>query len=835
MAQRCVVRGQRAVRARAQGEVAKTGQRRGAHILACRDARARKGEALPIDPVGRERGARGGGLTVVSAPTAQGQASGVDRQRPRHHLRDRVLLGGRQTAGGDGVGARVPWGRTAVVVEHRRSLWHEAGHRIVDAGGAGVVIGVIGGGDIGHGGRERLLPVPQEGPRRILQVPRTAQIPAGKAGRIAHGGCIQTRTDTVVQAVAGTVGRFEPEAGLHRADVAPHQPADIVDARAARHRTRGIGLRDAAAEVVGPHQPADIDVARHRTRGIGLRDAAAGVFPHQPTDKGAVRAARHRTRGIGLRDAAAQDVEPHQPADIGAARAARHRTRGIGLHDAAAQVGPHQPADKHAVRAARHRTRGIGLRDAAAVVDPHQPTDTGAFRHRARHRASGVGLRDAAEVDPHQPADRGAARDRTTNQPQIADAADAAGKPNQPDIIHCRPIDGEPIDHIPRAIQAAGKGRQIRPHRHKAGAAIPAAGAGGGDVIGQLIGSRPQGRGTPHALHAINIRQPIGIKPGASTASGAQKAAARDTEIRGSKARQRRRILHPIAAGQFKPRHRYRARRADIAAGLQREPARRRRHRAIQPNLACRLQGQIAGAGPSERHLQRDIARLRSSATRKPGGNHHIRAAKRCHQRAGIDHAVIRGRGKARTRCLHAVGNRDVIGVQQQRAPGAQWRAQIGPARVVQYTAGGDLSLTAAPTFGTAARADAPREIRAAFRPQHNIAAIAAPGRIGADHAGIIHTHLLGTRQIALALPVSANAHAPTAGGARGIHLGPAQRNPGARDGHIAAAARGAAGIHAAGDIHCPARTAGKADGTGAAGNRIGFDNARHVDGMARR
>jgi len=257
---------------------------------------------------------------------------------------------------------------------------------------------------------------------------------------------------------------------------------------------------------------------------------------------------------------------------------------------------------------------------------------------------------------------------------------------------------------------------------------------------------------------------------------------------------------------------------------LQLQPARHSAHRAIQRNPARGFQGQVARAGPGQWYGKRDIAILSARTARKPGGNHHIGGAKRCHQRVNIDHAVICVWRKARIRCLRAIRNGDVIRVQQQRAPGAERRAQICKARVVQHPAGGDLGLTTITALHPAARADAPREIRADFRPQHNITAIAAHRSIGGNDTGLIHRKLIGPLQRPVAKPVSANPHPPAASGARGIHLCPAQRDIGARDRHIAAAPCRAAGIHPARDRNIAAFTAGKHDRAGASRNRRGVN-----------
>ncbi len=225
---------------------------------------------------------------------------------------------------------------------------------------------------------------------------------------------------------------------------------------------------------------------------VGIGDAAL-VMSHQPA-----AVPRDIACGIGMGDAAHHVVSSHQPAAV-----PRDIACGIGMGDAAHHVvSSHQPA-----AVPRDIACGIGIGDAAIVIS-HQPADsTSATTDTPR------GINIAEGRPGFSAADQCGgvliARNTPPHQPEVTQGAAAFNLAKQRDFGRRRPVDGQPVDRMPQAIQRAGEGIAIPrafAHRLKPRSAIPPRCRAGVDRAAQYIISGEISQ------HSLQIRAGCGAR-----------------------------------------------------------------------------------------------------------------------------------------------------------------------------------------------------------------------------------------------------------------------------------------------------------------------------------
>ena len=381
---------------------------------------------------------------------------------------------------------------------------------------------------------------------------------------LLHAGSAEAGGAALVKIGAGflivEVGKADRSASIG----APHHGAyrTVLEA-VARHRAVKVQARGAATRDTPADHAAQIGARQILTAALGAAHGAGGVHigngaaiaTHQAASGGA---ASHIAGGVSGADVAI--VIAHQSAHL-LAHAADRTGRARHLNAGAAVIAAHQPADLRTGRrfadndvAADGRSHtgdgaaGAGVADAAAVA-PHQSANlsAAAHHHAALHIVDG-----AAAIVAHQRTDGALASHAAARQFQVAQGAalqlrkQAAAHRG---VTVARRIDMQTGDGMAGAVKHAAKAAFIAIEQgDKAGAVMPVLGAAGVDIASELILIAP-GQAA-HALQAIDIGDPVGLRRIATAAGNTQEAAAIDGKTTCIKRRQGGAVLLPVAGVQ---------------------------------------------------------------------------------------------------------------------------------------------------------------------------------------------------------------------------------------------------------------------------------------------
>ena len=234
-------------------------------------------------------------------------------------------------------------------------------------------------------------------------------------------------------------------------------------------------------------------------------------------------------------------VVPDQATDL--ARAT-HIARGIDVTQRSVATSG-QAADPDSTT---HIARGIDVAERAVIVVPQQATDALV----PGHVAGGVSVAERAGIaKSYQLPYVVVAGYGPSQQSYIAQHVAGTGKSEQADIILCGTVDDEVADRMPQSVELSGEASRAGAYRREARAGVPATGRRGIDVVGQAVEISKHPRAA-HALHAVNVGQPIGISCRSVAAQCTNERAAGNAEIIGSKAWKCCGYLIPGAAVQRK-------------------------------------------------------------------------------------------------------------------------------------------------------------------------------------------------------------------------------------------------------------------------------------------
>ena len=282
------------------------------------------------------------------------------------------------------------------------------------------------------------------------------------------------------------------------------------------------------------------------------------------------------------------------------------------------------------------------------------------------------------------------------------------------------------------AVEQSGEGGGGAAQRVEPSPLVPQEGGAGVDVPPQSVGARQVAADRLKILHRVDQHVGSHRRPGPGQRGIARRhsVGGRVVEDRDAAGRHRRHALgdaHGAGAGASAvgPQDRL----GPGAAG----------QRGVHHHVAGSRQHQRRAGVPGHGCGHRDVPRLGAAAARR---HHDVGGRQRGGQRAGVQDTVVGVGGEAGQAGIRRVGNRQIVGIEQQRAEAAGAAGQIRRPREGQSRLARHLGIAAA---GGAARRNGTGEAGVAVGP-HDDAPAPPSGAVGGQARPLRHRDAAGGR-----------------------------------------------------------------------------------------